>query len=369
MLSVAQPDGSAAHKAGWLGFGPDGYLYAALGDGGSGGLPSQEGNSLLGKILRLDVTGDAFPGDVTRNYAIPADNPFVGTASANEIHALGLRNPFRDSFDRGLGTLYIADVGQNVWEEIDLGASGANYGWPRFEGPDNFNTGVVLGPGTPTVPIHSYSHNGNGASITGGYVYRGSSEGLQGQYFFADFITGKISTLAFVGGSWVATDRTLQINYDTGTVTNPSSFGEDGAGNLYIVDVGGSVYRLTPNPTSADLGDTLSGGAGNDQFYGGSGNDILNGNAGSDLLIGGPGSDSFVFDATALAEAVSANRKFDRIRRFRPGQQWRFQQRRGRSDQSLCHRLFCHACSRVGNCWQAYCRSAGGCWRRKLGDA
>ena len=132
-------------------------------------------NSLLGKILRIDVHGDDFPGDPARNYAIPADNPFVGVAGADEIFALGLRNPWRASFDRGLGDFYIADVGQTQWEEINIGQTGANYGWHVFEGPDVFVRGPPTG-GTATPPIHSYATS-VGGSITGGYVYRGEARG------------------------------------------------------------------------------------------------------------------------------------------------------------------------------------------------
>ena len=120
------------HKAGWLGFGPDGYLYNSNGDGGVPPTSAQDINSLLGKILRIDVHGDDFPADATRNYAVPADNPFVGIAGADEIYALGLRNPWRPSFDRALGDFYIADVGNTQFEEIDIGQKGANYGWPVF---------------------------------------------------------------------------------------------------------------------------------------------------------------------------------------------------------------------------------------------
>jgi len=159
------------------------------------------------------VNSDAFPSDSARNYAIPADNMFVDVAGADEIFALGLRNPWRPSFDRGFGDFYIADVGQNTWEEIDIGAIGANYGWPVYEGPQ-FNGGTPSS-GTLTAPIHVYDHS-VGRSITGGYVYRGTSEGLQGRYFFADFSQGKVWTLAFVSGSWVASERTSQIAYDFG---------------------------------------------------------------------------------------------------------------------------------------------------------
>jgi glucose/arabinose dehydrogenase len=208
IIRIDQPAGLNNHKAGWLGFGPDGYLYAALGDGGGGGDPSnneQNLNSLLGKILRLDVHGDGFPDSTSRNYAIPSDNPFVSGAGADEIWALGLRNPFRDSFDRPLGTFFIADVGQASFEEVNIGQIGANFGWDTFEGPDNFDP-TPLGGGTLTQPIHFYDHS-VGHSITGGYVYRGSSEGLQGHYFFADFVNEKVFTLHFNGTSWDATER------------------------------------------------------------------------------------------------------------------------------------------------------------------
>jgi glucose/arabinose dehydrogenase len=135
IITITQPP-ATNHKAGWLDFGPDGYLYIATGDGGGGGDTYHNGQnmaSLLGKMLRLDVHADAFPGDPTRHYAVPAGNPFVGVAGvAPEIWALGLRNPFRDSFDRLTGTFYIGDVGQATWEEIDLGAKGANYGWNAY---------------------------------------------------------------------------------------------------------------------------------------------------------------------------------------------------------------------------------------------
>jgi glucose/arabinose dehydrogenase len=377
IITIDQP-GATNHKAGWLGFGPDGYLYAALGDGGGGGDTFHNGqnmDSLLGKMLRLDVHSDAFPGDPTRNYAIPADNPFVGVAGADEIWALGLRNPWRPSFDRATGDFYIADVGQNTWEEIDIGIKGANYGWNTYEGPAAFAGGDPLTGGTLTFPVYSYNHS-VGHSITGGYVYRGPSEGLQGQYFFADFQDDKVFTLRFNGTSWVATERTSQISYDAGTLTNPSSFGQDALGNLYVVDFDGEVFRLTPNVASADQGDTINGMGGNDLIFGGAGNDMatggdgndeiqggagndtingnngldllsggsgndtiaggagadalvgeagsdgldggaaadrLNGGAGLDALFGGPGADRFVFDAAALADARLSVPVFDTI--------------------------------------------------------
>ncbi len=285
--------GPANHNAGWIGFGPDGDLYIATGENGT---PSnaQTLSNLLGKILRIDVHSDAFPADPNNNYAIPVDNPFIGTAGARpEIFALGLRNPFRDSFDRATGDFFIGDVGQNTWEEIDIGAKAANYGWPAVEGPQN--NGGALGPGTLTAPIYFYDHT-VGQAIIGGYVYRGMSDGLQGQYFLGDEVAGKIFTLRFDGTSWVATDRTSQIVTDAGVINNPSSFGEDGRGNLYLVDIGagGDVFRLTPVVSATDQADWLRGFGGDDMLYGGAGEDILDGGTGKDTLIGGLGNDTFV---------------------------------------------------------------------------
>jgi glucose/arabinose dehydrogenase len=252
ILSIDQSEFNN-HKGGWLGFGPDGDLYISVGDGGGSGDTLHSGqniDSLRGKILRIDVHSPSDPG---LNYHIPADNPFVGQPGArSEIFALGLRNPWRPSFDRATGDLYIADVGQNTWEEIDIGQKGANYGWNHFEGPALFPGGDAISTGPVVAPIYSYNHNGTSASITGGYVYRGDGAALQGQYFFADFVQGKVFTLAFNGSAWVATDRTSQIVTDVGALTLPSSFGEDGRGNLYIVDFGGgNIFRLTPTVFSA----------------------------------------------------------------------------------------------------------------------
>jgi len=302
IITIDQTNGTN-HKGGWLGFGPDGYLYNSSGDGGLPPTSAQDINSLLGKILRIDVHADDFPADATRNYAVPADNPFVGMAGADEIFALGLRNPWRPSFDRGLGDFYIADVGNVQYEEIDIGQKGANYGWPVFEGP------VVLLGGTPTggsavPPIYYYDHN-VGRSITGGYVYRGEGEALQGQYFFADFVQAKVFTLRFDGSAWVATDRTSQVMTDAGAVTNPTSFGEDARGNLYLTDLDGEVFRLTPTVASADQADVLRGLAGNDMLFGGSGNDTLDGGPGADIMLGGAGSDTADYSSSAAGVTVN----------------------------------------------------------------
>lgn len=295
ILTVDQLANTTHHRAGWLGFGADGYLYVSLGDSGASA-SAQDLDSLLGKVLRLDVHGDDFPGDAGRNYATPADNPFDGVAGADEIFALGLRNPWRASFDRATGDFFIADVGQARWEEINAGASGANYGWPVYEGPDTHFGGTPTG-GSATFPILYYGHD-VGQSVTGGYVYRGSGESLQGQYFFADFIQGKVFTLRFDGSTWIVTDRTSQITVDEGGIFLPSSFGEDARGNLYLVDYFGSIYRLTPTGTSSDQGDLLRGLAGDDALYGGSGPDTLQGGADDDVLMGGPGSDTALFSGS-----------------------------------------------------------------------
>jgi glucose/arabinose dehydrogenase len=306
VITIDQPAGLTNHKAGWIAFGPDGDLYAALGDGGGSGDPSGNGqniDSLLGKMLRLDVHGDAFPGDPARNYAIPADNMFAATAGADEIFALGLRNPFRDSFDRGTGDFFIADVGQNQFEEINIGVGGANYGWSVFEGPSTFAGGTPSG-GTLTGPVYYYDHT-VGHAIIGGYVYRGQSEGLQGQYFFADEVDDKVFTLRFNGSTWVATERTSQITTDAGAIDNPTSFDEDGRGNLYLTDFDGDVFRLTPMVASADQADTLRGLAGDDMLFGGSGDDLLDGGAGADALSGGPGIDTATYASSPAGVAVN----------------------------------------------------------------
>lgn len=305
VLGVDQPN-FTNHKGGWLQFGPDGFLYASLGDGGGGGDPNnnaQNTASLLGKILRLDVNADQFPADPSKTYAIPADNPFAGGGGAGEVWAFGLRNPWRPSFDRATGDLYIADVGQSQREEIDLGSKGANYGWPVLEGTLSYKPGPLTGGGS-VPPIYSYGHD-QGRSITGGYVYRGTSEGLQGQYVFADFGSGRIWTLRQTGNGWSAVDRTDQVKADAGSINQPTSFGEDGRGNLYVTDFDGDVFRLTPQTDSKDLGDILLGGDGPDTLYGGSGPDWLEGDTGNDTLVGGPGPDRFVVTPGGGADFVA----------------------------------------------------------------
>ena len=283
------PSTNGNHNAGWLGFGPDGYLYI---DSGETGVPAnaQTLTNQLGKILRIDVSSGT-------GYTIPADNPFVGDGGGTreEIFAYGLRNPWRSSFDSATGTFFIGDVGGSQFEEVNIGQSGANYGWPIAEG---FSANPAF-----VNPIHAYPH-GVTASITGGYVYRGETDGLNGHYFFADFTTGRLLTLRFDGASWIATDRTAQVQTDVGEFNNPTSFGEDARGNLYVVDIDGEVFRLTPTVASADLNDTLRGLAGNDRLFGGNGGDLLDGGPGADFLNGGGGDDFILYRPGDGADTV-----------------------------------------------------------------
>ncbi len=245
------------HNGGWLDFGPDGMLYAALGDGGGGGDPPNNAQNtavLYGKMLRLDPRADAFPADPLRDYAIPAGNPFAGGGGAPEIWALGLRNPFRNSFDPATGNLWIADVGEGAREEIDLmrpGDSGANFGWRIMEGTAVFN-GTPNGSLVP--PVAEYLH-GNGPRqgnvVTGGHVYRGPVEALQGNYFFADFAIPNLWSIPVARVSLGTTIPSAQFALrnaaftpTAGAITRVSSFGVDPAGNLYIVDFDGEIFRV-----------------------------------------------------------------------------------------------------------------------------
>jgi glucose/arabinose dehydrogenase len=258
ILTYTQP--FANHNGGWIEFGPDGFLYIGSGDGGSAGDPqdnAQNRNNLLGKILRIDVRGDDFISDNTRDYVIPSSNPFASGGGAPEIYAFGLRNPFRNSFDPVTGNLYIGDVGQNLIEEIDLirpGEAGLNFGWARLEGTRTFGGQPPAGA---TPPIAEYSHGTSptqGFSVTGGYVYRGPVEALQGQYIFADFVRPVIFSIPatdLVQGQTVASSaftlRASSFAPVAGTITNVSSFGVDQARNLYIVDFDGEIYVIEPS--------------------------------------------------------------------------------------------------------------------------
>lgn len=256
ILSIAQPQSN--HNGGWLGFGPDGKLYISSGDGGNAndtgtghiepGGNAQSASSLLGKMLRIDVSAGT-------SYSIPAGNPF-----GNEIWDYGLRNPWRASFDRQNGNLWIGDVGQGAREEIDFHAAntagGVNFGWRIYEG--NVTTGLS-GPGgtiNPVFPVFDYPRTApvnqvSGATVTGGYVYRGPVSELQGQYFFADFGNARIWSIPGTGATVTsATEWTTALTPNAGTINLISSFGEDNAGNLYIVDLGGEVFQVVPEPAT-----------------------------------------------------------------------------------------------------------------------
>jgi glucose/arabinose dehydrogenase len=229
LLGIDQP--FANHNGGVLAFGPDDYLYAGLGDGGSQGDPNgnaQNTGVLLGKILRIDV-------DSAEPYAVPADNPF-----GNEVWAYGFRNPWRFSFDRATGDLYIGDVGQNQWEEIDFlpaGApGGANFGWDHREGAHDYEGG---GPEGMIDPVAEYSHPEGGCSVTGGYVYRGSMPEWNGIYLYGDYCTGLIWGLIQVDGGW----QTQQLFDVDVTIT---SFGQDEQGEIYLISDNGGIFRLAP---------------------------------------------------------------------------------------------------------------------------
>jgi len=237
LFTLVQP--FANHNGGHMAFGPDGYLYVSLGDGGAANDPLGAGQNLsllLGKILRLEV-------DAEGPYRIPADNPFVADeTAADEIWAYGVRNVWRFSFDRLSGDLYLGDVGQNRYEEINFQAAsstgGENYGWNAYEASAVFSG---AGAANAIAPILEYEHSAdNGCSVTGGYVYRGQAiPELAGRYIYGDFCSGRIWMGWREGAAWrsdILMDSGLQI----------SSFGEDAAGELYVVDYGGAVYRLVP---------------------------------------------------------------------------------------------------------------------------
>ncbi len=247
------------HNGGWMGFGPsDGYLYIASGDGGEFLDPNNRAldttDQKLGKILRIDVDGTDGP---TGQYGIPVDNPFVDATGDDEIWAYGLRNPWRNGFDRETGDLYVADVGQGEREEINFqagnSAGGENYGWRVMEGTRCANPGREFPCDDPdyTTPIHEYGHSGapnGGFAITGGHVYRGEAMPfLDGTYFFADYVTEQIWSFRYDGATKSEfQNRTNSIHADAGTVDQISAFGEDASGEMYIVDLGGQVYKLVP---------------------------------------------------------------------------------------------------------------------------
>ena len=279
LLTIPQP--FANHNGGWIAFGPDGYLYIGMGDGGDAGDPgdrAQNLNSLLGKILRLDVSGTT--------YTSPPTNPYFGaTPGLDEIWAFGLRNPWRNSFDRETHDLVIADVGQNQREEIDFvpagTGAGANYGWRCFEGNILFTSSTTIpcgsceAAGCPKIfPAYEYNHS-VGCAVTGGYVYRGCAiPDLDGQYFFADYCTADIWTGRFQNGLLQnVVKRTTELAPSGGLIINSiTSFGEDARGELYICDQSGQVFKIVPGApiqeadmpalrVQSTLGDTLGSSA------------------------------------------------------------------------------------------------------------
>ncbi len=245
VLQIAQPYPN--HNGGALAFGPDGFLYIGMGDGGAGGDPqnnAQNPLSLLGKLLRIDVNTGADDAP----YALPADNPFITRAEVRpEIWALGLRNPWRFSFDQLTGDLYIGDVGQNAIEEVDFQPAGSpggeNYGWRFYEGSRPYQD-AGSAPAGVVPPIAEYTHAEGGCSVTGGYVYRGAAlPALHGVYLFADYCTGRIWALARdAGGAW-------QRQPFSQAAFQVSAFGQDAAGELYLLSHrGGEVYQLVARP-------------------------------------------------------------------------------------------------------------------------
>ena len=314
ILRIDKDNGAGNHNGGWIGFGPDGLLHVAVGDEGLAGDPSnnaQDRGELWGKILRIDVDGDDFAGGA-RDYAIPDDNPFVGRAGRDEVWALGLRNPWRASFDRETGDFWLGDVGQDAREEIDVVRAGrpggTNFGWKVKEGERVFDDGVAGNPppDSPalTDPLVTYRHGpGGGFAVVGGYVHRGEDEGMQGRYLYADFVSGGLWSLRLVGNRAVdVTDHRAQlVGAEFAGVT---SFAEDARGNLYAVGIDGTVSRLRFREGSGDGADRIAGGAGDDRLFGGAGDDALMGGRGrdrldgggqDDRLAGGRGADEFVF--------------------------------------------------------------------------
>ncbi len=238
-LILAEPQPAGNHNGGLILFGPDGMLYIGLGDGGGGGDTYGNGQNLgtrLGALLRVDVdAGDPF--------VIPTDNPFVNDPNARgEIWAYGLRNPWRFAFDGADGVLYIADVGQNDWEEVNAvsaTAGGLNYGWPIMEAAHCFSPRTGCNQTGLVMPVIEYDH-GDGCSVTGGFVYRGTAiPELRGHYFYSDWCSGFLRSFRYSNGS--ATD---QRDWAVGSVGRVLSFGVDAAGELYILSGNGRVYRL-----------------------------------------------------------------------------------------------------------------------------
>ena len=242
ILSIPQPYSN--HNGGHLTFGPNGYLFIGMGDGGGAGDPgnrAQSVNSLLGKMLRIDINGTTG----SRPYRVPATNPYVGRAGLDEIYSRGLRNPWRFSFDRATADLWIGDVGQYRYEEIDRSTTtsgrgrGANYGWKVMEGRACYSPSSGCNTTGKVLPVVAYNHSQGDCSVIGGYVYRGpSAPSLVGRYVFGDFCSGRIWSIAQAARA--PAGRALVFD----TALNITSFGEDEAGDLYVTDAAGGVRRI-----------------------------------------------------------------------------------------------------------------------------
>lgn len=251
LLTFSQPQSN--HNGGMLAFGSDGYLYVGTGDGGGGNDEhGREGNgqsleTLLGKLLRIDVTSG-------EPYSIPSDNPFAEGGGRPEIWAYGLRNPWRFSFDRASGDIYIADVGQSTLEEVNVAsrdAAGLNYGWKIAEGKQCRGGGKGCDMTGLTAPVHDYGRS-DGQSITGGYVYRGECmPDVQGMYFFGDFASARIWTFEYKGEGAITnhSDRSSSID-PTNAINGLTSFGEDAFGELYVISRDGKIFKLIPRPAT-----------------------------------------------------------------------------------------------------------------------
>lgn len=318
VMTIPHP-GTDYHNGGSIAFGPDGYLYLGTGDGQRGGETAQDRDSLLGKILRIDVDGDDFPGDDQKNYAIPDDNPYNGRNGAEEVWALGMRNPWRFSFDSKTGDFYIGDVGESKREEINFIKAGTegglNFGWDYREGDIRYENS----PGDPpdrlklTDPVFDYKHDDRGASVTGGVVVQANGQGLNGAYIFSDFVTGDVYSIRVVNGkARDVVDLTDQIR--GGSTSMITSFGTDSDGNVLAISISGEIFRLNIGKAAGDGDDQLHGGAGNDKLFGGigrdklfgdGGKDKLDGGADNDLLTGGSGADRFIFNTGSGRDRIT----------------------------------------------------------------
>jgi len=243
ILQITQPtpvSNYPNHKGGLLMFGPDGMLYIGMGDGGSSGDPqhrAQDSDSLLGKLLRIDVDG----GDP---YVNPPNNPYAGGGGRGEIWAIGLRNPWRYAFDPPSGLLYVGDVGQNLYEEVNVepaGSAALNYGWNIMEGAHCYGSGTCSSAGL-VLPAVEYDHSNNNCAVIGGFVYRGTqSPALAGQFFYADLCAAWLRSFTYAGGGATA-QKNWAFNVGLGSV---NSFGQDAGGELYVLSGNGTVYRLS----------------------------------------------------------------------------------------------------------------------------